>query len=54
MLQQKIEQDFKIAISDQIVLTKKGIKVCGEDIINKLASENLFQITQQLSEEYGA
>ena len=45
VLQERIKRDFEIEIGEQILLTKKGMKICSDDIFIKVQNENLFSQT---------
>lgn len=44
-LQEKIKNETKIEIKDQILLTKKGYKLKSEDILSIIENDNIFQTT---------
>lgn len=44
-LQEKIRNDTKIELKDQILLTKKGFKLYTDDIVSSLETENALQMT---------
>lgn len=44
-LQEKIKNETKIEIKDQILLTKKGYKLKSEDVLSIIENDNIFQTT---------
>lgn len=43
LLQEKIKNETKIEIKDQILLTKKGYKLKSEDVLSIIENDNIFQ-----------
>lgn len=44
-MQEKIKNETKIEIKDQILLTKKGYKLKAEDVLSVVENDNIFQTT---------